>query len=261
MSTGRDQLVIFDLDDTLVDTSDLYWRTRTAFVNLIDPLVESGPSQIVDTFEDIDSIHIRKHGFSPTRYLKTMLKTYENLRADSTKDDHILKAIQDCARAITAEFPEPIDGARELLDWVHPRFDLALITRGEKSLQLKKLEHAGFKKYFRMIETVERKTSKTFQGVITSCGFSPGETWIIGDSIQTDINPGIEAGARCIWYAYRHKEYYWQQEHGHTPVGRFFKISNLPEAIGILEKSLNGARGRPASSARRPIVGRKAACS
>jgi len=234
----HDELIVFDLDDTLVDTSDLYWRTRSAFVKLIDPLVESDPNQIVDAFEDIDSIHIREDGFSPTRYLKTMLKTYENLRgADSRNNDSILQAIEGCARAITTEFPKPIDGARELLEWVYPRFDLALITRGEKSLQLKKLEHAGFRKYFRMIETVERKTSKTFQDVIEHSGFGPIKTWIIGDSIQTDINPGIEAGARCIWYAYRHKTYYWQQEHGHTPVGDFFEISNLREAIGILEKS------------------------
>src|ERR1700724_1235560 len=127
----HEQLIVFDLDDTLVDTSDLYWRTRTAFVKLIEPLVESNPDQIVDTFEDIDSVHIKQDGFIPTRYLKTMLKTYENLKAPgSGKNESVLRAIEDCARVITTEFPKPIDGARELLDWASPRFDLALITRG-----------------------------------------------------------------------------------------------------------------------------------
>lgn len=257
----HDELIVFDLDDTLIDTSDLYWRTRSAFVKLIDPLVEADPNQIVDVFEGIDSIHIREDGFSPTRYLKTMLKTYENLRGADSRNNSVLKAIEVCARAIRTEFPKPIDGAAELLEWVYPRFDLVLITRGEKSLQLKKLEHAGFRKYFSMIETVERKTSKTFQDIIEHSGFSPIKTWIIGDSIQTDINPGIEAGARCIWYAYRHKAYYWQQEYGHTPVGDFFEISNLREAIGILEKSRNATVGMLSNSVKRSIVGKNAARS
>ena len=164
-------------------------------------------------------------------------------------------------RSVKADFPKPIDGARELLTWAFPRFDLALITRGEKSLQLKKLEHVGFREYFRLIKIVERKTAETFKNVIARSGFSPGKSWVIGDSIQTDINPGIEAGARCIWYTYRHKAYYWQQEHGHTPVGDFVEISNLREAIGILEKSLNAPGERLANSVTRSIVGKNAARS
>lgn len=232
------QLIVFDLDDTLIDTSDLYWRTRSAFVELIEPLVTSDPVQIVNTFEEIDSIHIKQDGFTPTRYLKTMLKTYENLKGSDSEDkDDILKAIQDCAGTITSEFPMPIIGARELLDWVFPRFDLALISRGEESLQLKKLDHVGFRKYFRLIEIVQRKSAKTFQDLINNAGFKPSETWVIGDSIQTDINPGIEAGARCIWYNYQHKFYYWRQEHGHARVGQSLIISDLREAIKILEKA------------------------
>ncbi|HZS19179.1 MAG TPA: HAD family hydrolase [Candidatus Udaeobacter sp.] len=239
----RGELILFDLDDTLVDTSDLYWRTRSKFVELIGPLVQSDPHQIIDTFEAIDSVHIKEDGFSPSRYLRTMLKTYENLRPrDSEGDQSILEAIEDCARQITTEFPKPIDGAKELLDWVFPRFNLALITRGEKPLQLKKLEYVGFKKYFGLIEIVERKTVDILKKAIVDAGANPSRTWLVGDSIQTDINPGIEAGVRCIWYAYHHKAYYWRQEHGHAPIGEFFKILDLRDAIGILEKSLQARR-------------------
>jgi len=235
----HDQLIIFDLDDTLVDTSDLYWRTRSAFVKLIDPFVESDANHIVETFEQIDSIHIKEEGFSPTRYLRTMLKTYENLKpTSSVKNPKILTAIQDCALSITTDLPKPIDGARELLQWSSSRFDLAVVTRGEESFQLRKLEQVGFRGYFNLIEVVKRKTPETFKGVITRTGFRPDGTWVIGDSIQTDINPGIAVGARCLWYAYKHRAYYWQQEHGHAPIGEFLKISDLREAIGILESSL-----------------------
>jgi len=245
---NREQLIIFDLDDTLVDTSDLYWRARTAFVNLIGPLVRADPDQIVNTFEDIDSIHIKEDGFIPTRYLKTMLKTYENLNAASGSNRAILREIRKCANLIRTDFPKPIDGAEKLLNWAFPRFDLALITRGEKSLQAKKIEDVGFRRYFRLMETVERKTAESFRNVIARLGFVPRNSWVIGDSIQTDINPGIEAGARCIWYAYRHKKYFWKQEHGHSAVGDFFEVSNLREAIPILEQSLSRAEDRHAKN-------------
>ncbi len=59
--------------------------------------------------------------------------------------------------------------------------------------------------------------------------YSPEKTWIIGDSIKSDINPGVETGANCFLYVYHHHKYSWLQEYGCTPIGPFYKVKSLAE--------------------------------
>jgi FMN phosphatase YigB (HAD superfamily) len=113
--------------------------------------------------------------------------------------------------------PSWIDGARVLLDWTHNRFNMALVTRGNEELQLRKLSHIGAEKYFEYIEVVNDKSSATFLSIMKRFSCSPSSTWIVVIPFGTDINPGIEARANCIHYAYKHDHYHWLQEHGDTP--------------------------------------------
>ena len=63
----NNKLLIFDFDDTLVDTSDVYYRARKCFIQV---LVKNGIDAdiAVKTFEEVDSSNITKFGFSPNRY-------------------------------------------------------------------------------------------------------------------------------------------------------------------------------------------------
>lgn len=229
------RLVIFDLDDTLVDTSDVYWRARTGFVKA---LASQGwdPDEITELFEEIDSGHIKTFGFAPDRYGKSMLATYDhilrtkNLRAQA----ETLRIIESWGKTIMESLPKLIDDAAALLKWASEHFELVLVTRGELVLQMRKLEHAALSEYFSEIKVVSDKNAETFMRVIRKAGYSPENTWVVGDSIRTDINPGIMAGANCILYAYRHHSYHWKQEHGYAPVGPFYEAHSLKEVMNIL---------------------------
>lgn len=231
----HERLIIFDLDDTLIDTSDVYWRARTRFVQELEAL-DLDPDEITELFEDIDSENIKTFGFAPERYGKSMLATYEQLlkRHDRHAGPEILRVIESCGKAIVESLPRLIDDADTLLKWALNHFQLVLLTRGELVLQMRKLESAALSKYFSEIRVVADKNADTFRELIKNAGYSPEKTWVIGDSIRTDINPGILAGATCILYVYKHHSYHWRQEHGHAAVGPYYEAGSLKEVIDIL---------------------------
>jgi len=233
----NDELLIFDLDDTLVDTSEVYYRARRRFLEVLGKN-EIDTDMAVKMFEEIDSSHIERFGFSPERYGMSMLVTYETIakKKGVRRSEETIKKIKSCGRMVLKEYPELIGEARELLGWASENFILALLTRGIYELQMKKIDHVGISKYFRCIEVVKEKNGLTVNRLIDRVGMKPASTWVIGDSIKSDVNPGIEAGTKCILYFYTHHSYRWEQEYtGSQAKGPFYKANGLLEIKEILK--------------------------
>jgi putative hydrolase of the HAD superfamily len=235
IKAGR-PVIVFDLDDTLVDTSHVYWVARSSFVNI---MVAHGidATQVLQKFEELDGQNMMSMGFAPGRYGKSMRDTYQWFigNSDLVPSAQLEKLIDDAGGLIFVQLPELIDGAKELLEWCSTRFDLVLLTRGLLNLQLKKIEHCNLGQYFRSIKVVSEKGASEFEEIITDAGHTLNDAWVIGDSIKSDINPGLDLGLKCILFVYAHHSYYWQQEYGHIPKGYFYSISRLVDAVNILQ--------------------------
>jgi putative hydrolase of the HAD superfamily len=230
------QTIVFDLDDTLIDTSHVYWTARKAFIDVMVAQGLDGRS-ILEVFEKIDEKNIKTFGFHPTRYGHTMIDVYRILsRSRLLRENSVLEEkIRACGQIITTRFPELIDGAEELLKWASKKYSLILLTRGVEDIQHKKLAHCRIAHYFETIRVVAAKDARAFQQAVKESGVHPDSAWVIGDSIRSDINPAIEAGIKCILYVYSHHSYYWRQEYGVIPIQPFYKIGALNEAITLLE--------------------------
>jgi putative hydrolase of the HAD superfamily len=237
----NNQLLVFDLDDTLIDTSDVYWKARTAFVKkLLDEFKQAeyiNEELIVDEFERIDSLNMKTWGFNPHRYEKTMFDTYSFFcqKLNNPPIQETLSYIHLCGDIVVSEIPKPIEGAKHLLDWAVQRYQLVLITRGEDSFQKLKLKKLGMQQYFSLVEVVQKKDAAVFEKLLQNVGFHPQNTWIIGDSIKSDINPGIQIKANCVLYSYKHPHYFWLQDSESFALGCFYKISQLEELKEILK--------------------------
>jgi putative hydrolase of the HAD superfamily len=168
----------------------------------------------------------------------------ENYKSVSHKINHqiseeTLKAIKDFGRLILKNTPNTIKGAKEILDWSSQNYSLALLTRGENSFQKKKLHKNELYKYFDFIRVVPHKNAEILKKFIQDIGFDCQDVWVIGDSLKSDINPGIEIGAKCILYGYHHPHYHWIQDHESVALGSFYKVDNLSDIRQILESDSN----------------------
>jgi putative hydrolase of the HAD superfamily len=230
------QLLLLDLDDTLVDTSHVYWLARSRF---IDVMTESdfNANEALDLFERIDAEHIAEFGYIPQRYVRTMLATYEKLTKAAGKlpSAKVIKQIEGAGRIVITRVPRLILGARKLLDSARRmKFDVVLVTRGIPEVQQRKLASNRIHHYFNEVRIVPRKDASVFARVMSERRIGPSATWVVGDSVRSDINPAIESGANPILYLYTHHSYYWLQEYGVKPVGPFFLARTLVDVTNLL---------------------------
>ena len=99
-----------------------------------------------------------------------------------------------------------LEGARELLDRVSGRFQLALITNGIPEVQRPRLESSGFDRLFPVVvisgeEGVAKPAPEIFDVALRRMGGPPREEiLLIGDSLTSDIRGGVDYGLDTCWF-------------------------------------------------------------
>lgn len=235
------KLVIFDLDDTLIDTSNVYWKSRSSFVEIISEELLIEKNILIAEFEKFDSININILGFSPYRYEKSMVDTYKYIcqKINRRPSKKTILSIRTCGSLIRKEVPNLISGAKDILEWTSQNHITGLITRGEYSWQMQKIHSLKIDKYFKFIRVVDNKNVAVFKEAIQDTGQLIQNTWIIGDSVKSDINPGIKLGANCILYTYTHPHYYWEQDYEPCDADNFYKVNKLENIKQAIESQLS----------------------
>lgn len=100
----------------------------------------------------------------------------------------------------------PIDGSKELLEYLKSKYSVYAVTNGFVNLQRRRLELCGFDKYFDGLFISEEigadKPSKQFfDAVFKSLSFPEKESVIlIGDSLSADISGGNAYGIKTVLF-------------------------------------------------------------
>ena len=79
------------------------------------------------------------------------------------------------------------------------RHHLFLVTKGNITEQSGKVERSGLKQYFPAIEVVVEKDAATYNAVVEKYCLLRENTWMIGNSPKSDINPALEAGLHAVF--------------------------------------------------------------
>jgi len=99
------------------------------------------------------------------------------------------------------------DGAHEILDYLHPKYKLHIITNGFNEVQYKKLKNSGLSKYFDKIITSEDAGVKKPNPIIFNYSLelaqaNSNESIMIGDNWEADIMGAIDTGIDAIYFNY-----------------------------------------------------------
>ena len=125
-----------------------------------------------------------------------------------------------------------MDGAEELLETLYGKYRMYLVTNGTLSVQKGRLKSSGISRYFEDIFISEELGYNKPSVEYFDCCFSKIPDFhketavIIGDSSTSDIQGGINAGIRTIWFNPGH-----QNSTGIIPDYEFDKLSKLPELL------------------------------
>src|SRR5205085_11166015 len=103
------------------------------------------------------------------------------------------------ARTIAEHPIELMPGIAETLDYLSPRHNLYLVTKGDHVEQSGKVERSGLKHHFRSVEVVAEKNAASYLDLLNRHQLPPRSTWMVGNSPRSDINPALAAGLNAVF--------------------------------------------------------------
>ena len=127
--------------------------------------------------------------------------------------------VQGDAAACSAQYMENLGdghdflpGAKEAVQRLSEKYKLYAATNGTKTVQKKRIQEADLEQYFQNIFIsqdigIEKPALEFFQKCFERIpGFDPKKAMIVGDSLTSDIQGGINAGMLTCWVNPKHKE-------------------------------------------------------
>jgi putative hydrolase of the HAD superfamily len=208
----RSQAVVFDGDDTLWETEPLYDDARTKAASVAAKF-GLNPAEFEAIQRAVDIDQARRMGLSSKRFPSSSVKALQEVarRAGIALPTSAFAEVYS-ASVTVFETPASIyPHAREVLAQLQPQYHLALLTKGDEEIQIRRVRDSGLSEFFEVVEVVGDKSADTFVGLLKELGCAAGESWSVGNSFRSDIAPALDAGLRAIWI----DAYVWAHEHGH----------------------------------------------
>jgi len=223
--------IIFDLDDTLVKTSKLYNRARDEFSSIMQELDFNGEESLIK-LDEVDISYIKEYGFVKERYPLSLGKTYEYFcKINGEKINPVLKKkIEDIGWQVFRQIPELVDGVYRVLDILSKKYFLILATLGDPQVQEEKVQLSGLKKYFSEIYVLKHKNVEEYQNILRKHNLDKKDTWIVGNSVRSDLNPGLKLGINCILIPYLS----WKFEEEEPLSKKYLQLDSLEEVLNYL---------------------------
>lgn len=185
-------LIIFDLDDTLIDTSGSI--TPKALERAFLKMVKLGLFKRWDEGEFSKFVAIDR---ACTSSKESVLKFLKGIGGERFFDDVISEAHGE----IDDDHPvKRREGVLEFLERMKGMHIFSLVTLGKEANQLKKLKNAGIdSSIFAIIKILKvGDKGKAYEEVVKRLGFSKGDTIVCGDRIALDLEPAKLLGLTTV---------------------------------------------------------------
>ena len=200
--------LVFDADDTLWENNIYFERAFDDFCEFLGHS-KLTPTQIRDVLNEIELVNAKVHGYGSKNFGLNLQQAFQHLAEHEIRTgdlDHVMSL----AERILEQPLEVIDGVEETLAELAQRHELTLFTKGHTEEQRLKVDRSGLGGYFRHTAIVKEKDAPAYQRLVAERGFNPAETWMIGNSPKSDINPALEAGLNAVLVPHPHT---WVLEH------------------------------------------------
>ena len=193
--------VLIDIDDTILDftrsaRAAILHSAKDMQIAFTEDMLEHYFQLNVMLWEDYENGEIKREDIFKQRFPRVFAEF--NINADGLEFENKFQ------KYFQYEYVF-VDGAKEILEYLAPKYDLYIVSNSTYKMQYCRLTTAGVCDYFKKIFVSDKighqKPTKEF---FDCCfeqipNFNPEETIIIGDSLTSDIKGGIMAGIKTCW--------------------------------------------------------------
>jgi putative hydrolase of the HAD superfamily len=200
------QKIMFDLDDTLIYCNKYFHYILDQFVDEMTTWYASAGISRADIMEkqtEIDIARVHVQGFKSEHFPQSFIDTYHYYhhltgRATSPLEEEKLWKL---GHSVYDQEVEPYPMMEETLDTLATSgHELHLYTGGDILIQRKKIDRLNLERYFQdRIYVRQHKNTDALEQILTDGRFDRGNTWMIGNSIRTDVLPALLCGINAVY--------------------------------------------------------------
>jgi len=225
------QTLLIDADDTLWENNVYFERAIADFISFLNHR-ERTPAEIREILNDVERDCIVSHGYGLHSFAHSLVKTFERLSVEPLTPA-LHETIHGFARTIAEQPVQILPRVPETLQYLSSRrHQLILVTKGDLKEQSGKVQRSGLKQYFSAVEIVAEKHVLEYRAIVGRYELAAGQTWMVGNSPKSDINPALGAGINAIFVPHDDT---WVLEHEELaspqPPGQLLVIRSFAELV------------------------------
>jgi putative hydrolase of the HAD superfamily len=202
------QTLLIDADDTLWENNIYFERAITSFISYLDHRVHT-PEEVRGHLNRVEHATILSHGYGLHSFRRSLITCFEQL-ADVPLTEEKRRRIENFAKSIADQEIELLPEVDSTLADLATRHCLILVTKGDPLEQNDKLQRSGLSQYFSAVEVLAEKHAQAYRTVAAHHSCEACDTWMIGNSPRSDVNPALSAGLNAIFIPH---DFTWVLEH------------------------------------------------
>lgn len=195
------EVVLFDLDDTLIDTNAVFLKRVDYVLDHLSSKLSLDHKKLSARFEEELVKAHHKVAVNPN---KLWIRVLTRCSATFDLDEDIINEAVEMLLGIYTIVPEILPGVISSLEAItRSKKFLGLVTHANREWTDFKLRSLDLENYFEHVELFDiniHKNTEAWKSAIKAFNVQPQNALVIGDSVKGDIQAAHEAGVRnLVW--------------------------------------------------------------
>lgn len=188
--------IFLDMDDTLIYNQVLFEKAEE---KLYDYLKDFGirREEAQPVFAATDKELFKTLGRTPKRLLTTFETVLRHFVPNA--DQEMVDIVKGFAGEVFTTVAPVMPGVPEAVALLAEHYPLYIVTAGDKTVQERRLSLLPFRDTITEAFVVDKKDQAVLENVLAKLGYKAEDVAIIGDSLVSDILPGVAAGLQAVW--------------------------------------------------------------
>ncbi|MBE9916653.1 HAD family hydrolase [Paenibacillus donghaensis] len=239
------QHILFDMDDTLIHCNKYFGLVLGEFFELLHHWFGEqtfSTDEIRQKQIEIDVANVSRTGFSSGSFPYSLIETYRYFCRKLDRPIHLEEEQQlnKLGLSVYEHEVEPYPGMVETLETLQrDGHKLYLYTGGEREIQQRKIDQMKLSNYFDdRIYITQHKNESTLEQILQQGSFDRSITWMIGNSLRTDVVPAVTAGLNSIYLKQSDEWLFNIVELQQKPKNPFYTVTSIQEVPGIIDSKV-----------------------
>ena len=221
------KVIAFDADDTLWENETFFRESENEFCDLLKEYILG--EQLIKKLLKVEHKNISSYGYGIKGFMLSMIETAIDV-SNGKVSNEIIQSILEIGNKILLKSVKIIEGVNDVLETLHPKYKLVVLTKGDLLDQERKLNKSNLQKYFHHVEIVSERNEQGYQRILNHLEIEAHEFLMIGNSLKSDIIPVLNVGGHAFHIPF-HTTWELEKVEGEIEHPKFKELKTISEVL------------------------------